>query len=96
VTAAPTDREIRFGHARVLLQLDRLDEAIAQLGQVLEPVDATTPRSLYALSVALVRQGDVEKGRRHAQRALDLAREYDQQDLAAAIARDLARLPPSP
>ncbi len=96
VAAAPTDREMRFGHARVLLQLNRLDEAIVQLRQVLDPVDATTPRSLYALSVAFVRQGQVEEGRRHAQRALDLARQFDQQDLAAAIARDLARLPPAP
>ena len=96
VTAAPTDRDIRFGHARVLLQLNRLDEAIAQLRQVLDPVDATTPRSLYALSVALVRQGHVEDGRRHAQRALDLARQFDQQDLAGTIARDIARLPPAP
>ena len=94
--ASPTARDIRFGYARVLLGLGRLDEAIAQLTQIVDPADATTPRSLYALSVAHVRRGNLTEGRRAGQRALDLARQFNQQDLARVIEENLARLPASP
>jgi tetratricopeptide (TPR) repeat protein len=49
-------------------------------------------RYLFALSAALVRAGNVQRGRVEALVALELARRYGQSDLAATIERDLAML----
>jgi tetratricopeptide (TPR) repeat protein len=92
VAAAPTARDIRFNLARTLMTLNRLDEAITQLDQVQQPVDAATPRYRFALSVVHVRRGDLATGRRLGEEALALARRFDQTDLAQSIERDLAAL----
>lgn len=89
---APSLRIARFNHARTLVATGRLNEAIEAFEKLRAPVDEETPRYLFALSAALVRAGRVEQGRQEALGALDLARRYDQAELARTIERDLARL----
>lgn len=90
--AAPTARDIRFNLARALVQLGRLDEAITELERLRQPEDAETPRYLFALSVAYVRNGNREAGLRIGEQAAALATQFGQADLAQSIARDLAAL----
>jgi tetratricopeptide (TPR) repeat protein len=92
VTAEPLFRLARFNSARMLLALARPDAAIVELEKVVEPRDAETPRYLFALAVAHVRAGHKEEGIKKATEAQQLAIEYGQHDLAAAIQRDLAQL----
>lgn len=89
---APAFRQARFNHARTLVQLGRLQDAIAELEKLRTPEDEETPRYRFALSAALVRAGRIEEGRAEALGALDLARQYGQQELAATIERDLKLL----
>ena len=74
------------------ITLGRLDEAIATLDKLREPVDEATPRYLFALSTAHVRAGHQEEGVKLGTAARELALRYGQRDLADAIERDLARL----
>jgi hypothetical protein len=67
-------------------------QAIAAFEALREPVDAETPRYLFALSTALVRAGKVEDGRRLAAEAQTLAIEFGQTEFARAIAAELAKL----
>jgi tetratricopeptide (TPR) repeat protein len=92
VTHAPTFRGARFNYARTLVAAGRLDQAIAELEKLRVPQDDETPRYLFALSAALVRAGDVRRGRVEALAALELARHRGQLELAATIERDLAML----
>jgi tetratricopeptide (TPR) repeat protein len=92
MTAAPRLRVARFNYGRTLVGAGRLGEAIAEFEKLRTPVDVETPRYLFALAAARVRRGDVEKGRAEAESALELAKHYGLSDLAAEIARDLARL----
>ncbi len=92
VAAAPAERDIRFGLARALIQAGRIEEAIARLETLREPVDAQTPRYLYALSAAYVRHGNLEAGVRVGEEAATLATRFGQADLARTITRDLAAL----
>jgi tetratricopeptide (TPR) repeat protein len=85
-------RLARFNAGRMLLVLGRTDEAIAELTQLVEPRDAETPRYLFALAVAHVRAGHKDDGIKWAAEARQLATELGQTDLAAAIARELAKL----
>ena len=55
-----------------------------------EPRDAEAPRYLFALATAHVRAGHRDVGIKWATDARQLALEYGQDELAAAIARDLA------
>lgn len=89
---APAFRTARFNYARTLVAKGRLQDAIAELEKLRTPEDAETARYVFALAAALVRTGDVERGRAEAVRALELARRYGQEDLAATIQRDLALL----
>ena len=50
-------------------------------------------RFLFGLSTAYVLAGDIAVGRQYAVEARDLARSRGQADLAAAIDRDLEKLP---
>jgi tetratricopeptide (TPR) repeat protein len=86
----PTFRLARFNAGRMLIALGRLDEAITELQKVTEPRDAEAPRYLFALSTAYVRAGRKEDGVRWATDARQLALQYGDTALAAAIERDLA------
>ena len=76
----------------MLLALGRPDAAIVELQKLTEPRDAEAPRYLFALATAHVRAGHKEAGIAWATQARQLALEHGQDDLAAAIARDLASL----
>ena len=92
VESEPAFRLARFNAARMLLGLGRTAEAVAHLERIVEPRDAEAPRYLFALSVAYVRAGRKEDGIKWAAEARALALQHGQQELAAAIERDLARL----
>jgi tetratricopeptide (TPR) repeat protein len=88
----PTFRLARFNAGRMLIALGRLDDAIAELQKITEPRDAEAPRYLFALSTAYVRAGRKEEGIRWAADARQLALQYGDTALAAAIDRDLATI----
>ena len=67
-------------------------EAIAELEKILTPEDQQTPVILFALATAWVHEGDLEKGISLSERAAELARKYDQQELATSIDRNLEKL----
>lgn len=90
--AQPTFRLARFNLGRMLITLGRLDAAIVTLDELREPVDAATPRYLFALSTAHVRAGHKDEGIKWGTAARQLALQYGQRELADAIERDLARL----
>jgi tetratricopeptide (TPR) repeat protein len=88
----PAFRFARFNLGRMLIALGRNTEAIAELEKITEPRDAEAARCLFALSTAHVRAGHRDEGVRWAIEARRVALEHGQQELAAAIARDLASL----
>ncbi len=63
-----------------------------ELEKLTEPRDADAPRYLFALATAHVRAGHNDEGIKWATEAKQLAAEHGQEELAAAIERDLARL----
>jgi tetratricopeptide (TPR) repeat protein len=88
----PTFRLARFNAGRMLIALGRFDEAITELQKIAEPRDTEAPRYLFALSTAYVRAGRREEGIRWAGEARQLALQYGDTALAAAIERDLATI----
>jgi len=92
VESQPAFRIARFNLGRMLIASGRPDEAIGELEQLIEPRDAETPRYLFALATAHVRAGHRDEGIKWASDAKQLALEYGQHELAAAIERDLAKL----
>jgi tetratricopeptide (TPR) repeat protein len=90
IDTQPAFRLARFNLGRILIALGRPEDAIVEFGQLLQPRDAETPRYLFALATAHIRSGHVAEGVRWANEARALALTYGQQDLAAAIDRDLA------
>jgi hypothetical protein len=76
----------------MLLALGQPDAAIVELETLSEPRDGEAPRYLFALATAHVRAGHRELGIKWATEARQLALEHGQDELAAAIARDLASL----
>jgi tetratricopeptide (TPR) repeat protein len=86
----PTFRLARLNVGRMLIALGRLDEAIAELQKITQPRDAEAPRYLFALSTAYVRAGRKEEGIRWATDARQLALQFGDTALAAAIERELA------
>jgi len=88
----PSFRLARFNLGRMLIALGKTDEAIQELEKLQEPRDAEAPRYLFALATAYVRAGRKDEGIKWATDAKALALEHGQQDLAAAIERELARL----
>jgi tetratricopeptide (TPR) repeat protein len=92
VDSQPAFRLGRFNLGRKLLALGRTDEAVVELEKLTEPRDGEAPRYLFALATAHVRAGHRAEGIKWANDARQLALEYGQHDLAAAIARDLALL----
>ena len=92
VTAQPGFRLARFNVARMLLAAGRADEAAIELTRIIEPRDAEAPRYLFALGAAHVRAGRKDDALKWVTEAHELAVKHGQTELAAAIARDLARL----
>jgi tetratricopeptide (TPR) repeat protein len=92
VDSQPTLRLARFNLGRMLIALGRHDEAIGELAKLTEPRDAEAPRYLFALATAHVRAGHTADGIRCATDARQLALQHGQQELAAAIEQELARL----
>jgi tetratricopeptide (TPR) repeat protein len=92
VDSQPAFRLARFNLGRMLIALGRQDEAIVELEPLTEPRDAEAPRYLFALATAHIRAGHRDEGIKWATDARQLALEHGQQELAAAIDRDLARL----
>lgn len=92
VDSEPGFRLTRFNLGRMLIALERPDEAASELAKLLEPRDAETARYMFALSVAHVRAGRKAEGITWAIEARNLAVQFGQRDLAAAIERDLALL----
>jgi len=92
VDSQPAFRLGRFNLGRMLLALERPEEAIAELEKLTEPRDGEAPRYLFALATAHVRAGHRDEGIRWATDARMLALAHGQNELAAAIERDLARL----
>ncbi len=86
----PTFRLARLNIGRMLIALGRPDEAITELQKITQPRDAEAPRYLFALSAAYVRAGRKDEGVRWATDARQLALQYGDAALAAAIERDLA------
>ena len=93
VEAMPTFRLARFNLGRMLIMLGRPADAIVQLERLTEPRDAEAPRYLFALATAKIHAGQRDDGVKWANEAKRLAVEHGQQDLAAAIERNLATLP---
>jgi tetratricopeptide (TPR) repeat protein len=93
VAADPRQRAMRFNLARVLVNTGRLAAAALELGRLLSPDDAEGARYAYAAATIAVRQGDLARGKALTQDALARARRHGQAELAAAIERDLEKLP---
>jgi Flp pilus assembly protein TadD len=92
VAAQPTFRLARFNVGRMQLVKGDAQQAIAEFEALQQPVDAETPRYLFALSTALVRAGRRDDGRRMGAEAQTLAEQLGQTELARAIAAELAKL----
>jgi tetratricopeptide (TPR) repeat protein len=92
VEAQPGLRIARFNLGRMLIALDRAREAIAELEPLRSPRDAEAPRYLFALATAHLRAGHRDEALSLARDARQLAADFGQNDLAASIDRDLARL----
>jgi tetratricopeptide (TPR) repeat protein len=92
VAAQPTFRLARFNVGRMQLVKGDAQQAIAEFEALRQPIDAETPRYLFALSTALVRAGRRDEGRRMGTEAHTLAAQFGQTDLARAIAAELAKL----
>lgn len=88
----PTFRLARFNAGRALVALGRPREAIPEFEKSASPRDAESPRYVFGLAVAHLRAGDKAEGIALAAEAKQLAAQYGQQDLAAAIERELASL----
>ena len=88
----PEHRLSRFHWARILVQQNKLNEAIAQLLLTLTPEDDDTPRFTYALGATYARAGEKAKAIQYLRAARELALKRRQTDLAAIIESDLKRL----
>jgi Flp pilus assembly protein TadD len=89
---APGDDAMRFNLGRMLIATRQYPEAIAQFETLAGVENPARPRYVFGLATAWVLSGDLQKGRRYALEARQLAETMGQSDLVAAIDRDLARL----
>jgi predicted Zn-dependent protease len=88
----PGYRAARFHLGRILVNQDKLSEAVEQFLQTLAPEDEDTPRYFYALGATYIRAGDRQKGIHYLREALKRAAALDQTRLANSIERDLKTL----
>lgn len=94
--AEPTSRPARFYLGRVLLELQRSQEAITELEKILEPRDVEAATYLHALAIAYAEAGNVKAAIARAMEGRALARSFEQTALVAAIDQTLAYLKGSP
>ena len=94
IAARPNYRLARFHLGQLLVTRGRFEAAIAQFRGILEPDDASTPSYLYALGATYARAGQTALAIATLRRARDEAARRGQPALAAAVARDLAKLAP--
>jgi protein O-GlcNAc transferase len=92
IASQPTFRLARFNAGRALLALGRPREAIVEFDKLQQPRDGESPRYLFALAVAHIRAGNRDEGIKWATEAKQLAAEYGQHDLAAAIDQQLSSI----
>ncbi len=79
------------------VQAGRLEQGIAMLQRALDaPIDARTAGVLYALADAEARAGNLENALLHARQALELARQFGDTEMAAALENDLRQLGQAP
>ncbi len=88
----PGFRLARFNLARMLIALAKPDEAAVELEKIVEPRDTDAPRYIFALGVAHLRAGRKDEAVKWSLEAKRLALQFGQNDLAAAIDRELASL----
>jgi len=88
----PMFRLARFNTGRMLIALGRPADAVGVLESLVEPQDAESARYVFALSVANIRSGNKYAGIKWATEARRRAAESGQQELAAAIDRELASI----
>jgi tetratricopeptide (TPR) repeat protein len=88
----PSHRLALFQLAHRRVEAGQIQEGIDMLQRALEVVDAKTPGILYALADAYARAGDNEKAILCAQQALELAREFGDDQMAASLENDLRGL----
>lgn len=89
VESDPAYRAARYEQARMLIYKGELAAAIETLERARQPEDEQAPRYLYALAIASARHGERERALAAMRRARELARSFRQDDLLAAIERDL-------
>jgi tetratricopeptide (TPR) repeat protein len=94
--AEPTSRSARFYLGRVLLELQRSQEAITELEKILEPRDVEAATYLHALAIAYAEAGNAKTAIARAMEARELALSHRQMELVAAIDQTLAYLKGSP
>ena len=92
VESQPGFRLARFNLGRMLIALDRPGDAVSELEKLIEPRDAEAPRYIFALGVAHLRAGRKAEGLKWVTEARALALQFGQNDLVAAIDRDLAKI----
>lgn len=92
VDSQPTLRIARFNLGRMLIAQGQPDRAAAELARLTEPRDSEAPRYLFALATAHLRAGRRNEALKWATEAKALAEKFGDTALAAAIARDLARI----
>lgn len=93
IASDPRHRGARANLARLLESQGKHREAIEQLVRCLAPDDADTPRYAFALARNYARAGDFANARRRGEQALSGALQTGNTELAAAIRRELERLP---
>ncbi len=85
----PDHRFAHFHLGRILVNQGKMAEAIEHFLKTLTPEDENTARFTYALGATYVRAGEKQKGIGYLRRALKLATESGQTQVAASIERDL-------
>ena len=88
----PGYRSAHFFLGRILVNQDKLPEALQQFQQTLTPVDAETARYAYALGATYARAGDKQKAIQYLREAQKHATTFGQKELLAALERDLRTL----
>jgi tetratricopeptide (TPR) repeat protein len=90
----PDLRLARFHLGRIRANQGRYAEAIAEFERVVEVDDEATPAYLYALGATLARAGNTPRAIAVLRQARERALARGQEQVAAAVTRDLAQLQP--
>jgi tetratricopeptide (TPR) repeat protein len=85
----PDHRFAHFHLGRILVNQGKATEAIEHFLKTLTPEDENTARFTYALGATYVRAGEKQKGIDFLRKALKLANEWGQTQVAKSIERDI-------